>query len=197
MSSEEAISLVVSFEDVADPRVKGRCDHKRIDIIVIAVCAMIAGAEGWVDIANFGKAKADWLNQFLELPSGIPSHDTFGCVFAVLDAGAFQKAFTHWVESVYRVSAGEVVAIDGKTMRRSHDKTLGKQAIHIVNAWATGNGIALGQWKTDAKSNEITAIPLLLRQLEVSGCIVTLDAMGAQTQIARAIRDEKADTFCG
>jgi predicted transposase YbfD/YdcC len=193
MTNEEPISLVVSFQDLPDPRVEGRCDHKLIDIIVIAVCAVIAGAETWVDVEQFGQARKEWLGTFLELPAGIPSHDTFGRVFAALDADAFQVSFMRWVEGVFRVSKGQVIAIDGKTVRRSHDRTIGKDAIHMVNAWATQNGIALGQWKTDAKSNEITAIPLLLRQLNVAGCIVTLDAMGAQTQIAQAIREEKAD----
>lgn len=193
MSEEDPISLIVSFQDIPDPRVEGRCDHQLIDIIVMAVCAMIAGAETWVDVENFGKAKADWLKSFLELPNGIPSHDTFGRFFAVLDAAAFQKSFVRWVEAVFRVTKGQVIAIDGKTVRGSHNKGIGKDAIHLVNAWATNNGIALGQWKTDAKSNEITAIPPLLRLLDVSGCIVTVDAMGAQTKIAQAIRDEKAD----
>jgi predicted transposase YbfD/YdcC len=193
MTNEEPISLIVSFQGLPDPRVEGRCDHKLIDIIVIAVCAVIAGAETWVDVEQFGQARKDWLGTFLKLPAGIPSHDTFGRVFAALDADAFQVSFMRWVEGVFRVSKGQVIAIDGKTVRRSHDRTIGKDAIHMVNAWATQNGIALGQWKTDAKSNEITAIPLLLRQLNVAGCIVTLDAMGAQTRIAQAIREEKAD----
>jgi len=193
MSNEDPISLIVSFQDLPDPRVAGRCDHKLIDIIVITVCAVIAGAETWVDVEQFGEAKQDWLKSFLELPGGIPSHDTFGRFFAALDAEAFQAAFTHWVEGVFRVSKGQVIAIDGKSLRRSHDRSVGKDAIHMVNAWATHNGIALGQWKTDAKSNEITAIPPLLRQLNVAGCIVTVDAMGAQTEIARTIRGEKAD----
>lgn len=193
MTNEEPISLIVSFQELPDPRVEGRCDHKLIEIIVITVCAVIAGAETWVDVEQFGEAKQDWLKSFLELPAGIPSHDTFGRFFAALDAEAFQAAFMHWVEGVFRVSKGQVIAIDGKTLRRSHDRSVGKDAIHMVNAWATHNGIALGQWKTDAKSNEITAIPPLLRQLNVAGCIVTVDAMGAQTEIARTIRDEKAD----
>jgi predicted transposase YbfD/YdcC len=193
MSDETPISLIISFQDLPDPRVEGRCDHKLIDIIVITVCAVIAGAESWVDVESFGQAKQTWLQTFLELPHGIPSHDTFGRFFAALDAGAFQTAFMRWVEEVFRVSKGQVIAIDGKTVRRSHDRTIGTDAIHMVNAWATSNGIALGQWKTDAKSNEITAIPPLLRQLNVTGCIVTVDAMGAQTKIAQAIRDEKAD----
>jgi hypothetical protein len=163
MANDEPISLVISFQDLPDPRVEGRCDHKLVDIIVIAVYAVIAGAENWVDVESFGKAKQAWLQRFLELPDGIPSHDTFGRFFAALDAGAFQAAFMRWVEGVFRVSKGQVIAIDGKTVRRSHDQSIGKDAIYLVNAWATHNGIALGQWKTDTKSNEITAIPLLLR----------------------------------
>jgi predicted transposase YbfD/YdcC len=193
MADDTPLSLIVSFQNLPDPRVAGRCDHKLIDIIVITVCAVIVGAESWVDVESFGTAKQAWLQTFLDLPHGIPSHDTFGRFFAALDAEAFQTAFMRWVEGVFRVSRGQVVALDGKTVRRSHDRTLGKDAIHLVNAWATSNGIALGQWKTDTKSNEITAIPALLRQLNVAGCIVTVDAMGAQTKIAQAIRDEKAD----
>jgi predicted transposase YbfD/YdcC len=193
MSEEDPISLIISFRDLPDPRVTGRCDHQLIDIIVIAVCAVIAGAESWVDVESFGQAKEAWLRTFLELPAGIPSHDTFGRFFAALDAEAFQQAFMRWVEGVFRVSKGQVIAIDGKTLRGSHDRGIGRDAIHMVNAWATQSGIALGQWKTDAKSNEITAIPPLLRQLDVGGCIVTLDAMGAQKEIAQVIRDEKAD----
>ncbi len=189
----EQTTLIAHFSQIKDPRVAGRCDHNLIDIIVVAVCAVIAGAETWVDVENFGKAKQAWLERFLELPNGIPSHDTFGRFFAVLDAEAFQMAFMRWVEDVFRVTKGSVVAIDGKTLRRSHDKAIGKAAIHMVNAWASTTGIALGQWKTDAKSNEITAIPPLLRVLDVSGCIVTVDAMGTQTKIAQTIRDEKAD----
>lgn len=191
--SQDEMTLIAHFRNIQDPRVEGRCDHNLIDIIVIAVCAVIAGGETWVDVENFGIAKQEWLGSFLELPNGIPSHDTFGRFFAVLDAEAFQTSFRRWVEDVFRVTKGQVIAIDGKTVRRSHDKSIGKDAIHMVNAWASASGIALGQWKTEAKSNEITAIPHLLRVLDVSGCIVTLDAMGAQTKIAQAIRDEKAD----
>jgi predicted transposase YbfD/YdcC len=193
MTEEDPISLIISFRELPDPRVTGRCDHKLIDIIVMAVCAVIAGAESWVDVESFGQAKEEWLRTFLALPAGIPSHDTFGRFFAALDGEAFQRAFMGWVEGVFRVSKGQVIAIDGKTLRGSHDRGIGREAIHLVNAWAAQNGIALGQWKTDAKSNEITAIPPLLRQLNVAGCIVTLDAMGAQKEIARTIREEKGD----
>ena len=193
MTDESPMSLISSFQDLPDPRVAGRCEHKLIDIIVIAVCAVIADAETWVDVENFGKAKAEWLKTVLELPAGIPSHDTFGRFFALLDGAAFQQCFIRWVEGVFRVTKGQVVAMDGKTLRGSQDHPNGKKALHLVNAWATLNGIALGQWATAEKSNEITAIPQLLRVLDVSGCIVTLDAMGTQTTIAQAIRAEKAD----
>jgi predicted transposase YbfD/YdcC len=193
--NEQAVetSIEACFGRLYDGRVQGRCEHKLIDIIIIAVCGMITGAESWVEVETFGKEREAWLATVLELPNGIPSHDTIGRVFAALDAEAFQECFTRWVETVYRVTKGQVVAIDGKTARRSHDKTIGKDAIHMVSAWASANGIVLGQRKVDDKSNEITAIPELLRVLDVAGCIVTIDAMGCQKKIAQTIRDEKAD----
>lgn len=186
-------SLIACFSDLPDPRVTGRCAHKLTDIIVIAICAVIGGAETWVDIETFGKTKQAWFEGFLELPNGIPSHDTFGRVFAALDGEAFQRCFMRWVEGVFKKLGGQVVAIDGKTVRRSHDRYLGTRAIHMVSAWASGSGVVLGQCKVDEKSNEIVAIPALLRLLDVRGCIVTIDAMGCQKKIARAIREEKAD----
>jgi predicted transposase YbfD/YdcC len=193
MSEDFFASLEECFKDLPDPRVQGRCDHKLIDMIIIAVCAVMCGADNWVGVETFGKAKFNWLKQFLELPNGIPSHDTFGRVFAVLDAEAFQTSFARWVQQVFRLTEGQVVAIDGKTARRSHDQTIGKDAIHLVSAWASENGIVLGQRKVDDKSNEITAIPQLLKLLNVTGCLVTVDAMGCQKTIAQAIRDAKAD----
>lgn len=191
--SDVPASLEACFGDLPDPRVVGRCDHKLIDMVVIAICAVITGGESWVEIETFGKMKQAWLKTFLELPYGIPAHDTFGRVFAALDGEAFQNSFAHWVEGVFTATRGQVVAVDGKTLRRSHDKSIGKDAIHMVSAWASATGIVLGQRKVDAKSNEITAIPELLRVLNVAGCIVTIDAMGCQTAIAQSIRDEKAD----
>ena len=193
MSELEASGLEECFRDLPDPRVPGRCDHKLIDLIMVAVCAVICGAESWTGVETFGKAKQAWLKQFLELPNGIPSHDTFGRLFASLDAEAFQQGFARWVETVFHVTKGQVVAIDGKTVRRSHDRTIGKQAIHIVSAWASLNGIVLGQRKVETKSNEITAIPELLHLLDVSGCLVTIDALGCQKKIAQTIREAKAD----
>lgn len=186
-------SLADCFNDLPDPRVQGRCDHKLIDLILMTVCAVICGADSWTGVETFAKAKQDWLNRYLELPNGVPSHDTFGRVFARLNAEAFQAGFSRWVEAVFRVTKGQVVAMDGKTIRCSHDQALGQDAIHLVSAWASQTGIALGQRKVDDKSNEITAIPELLRLLEVSGCIVTIDALGCQKAITQAIRHAKAD----
>jgi len=193
MSDKLKTSLEDCFENLPDPRVEGRCDHKLLDMIVMAVCGVICGADSWTGIETFGKAKQAWLRTFLELENGIPSHDTFGYVFSRLDSEAFQTGFARWVEAVFQVTKGQVIAIDGKTVRRSHNKMIGKEAIHLVSAWASANGIVMGQRKVDGKSNEITAIPQLLRLLDVSGCIVTIDAMGCQTKIAQTIRDEKAD----
>jgi predicted transposase YbfD/YdcC len=193
MSGPIFSSLEDCFSDLPDPRVQGRCDHKLIDMIIITICAVICGADSWTGVETFGQAKQSWLERYLTLPNGVPSHDTFGRVFASLNAEAFQAGFSRWVETVFRVTKGQVVAIDGKTVRRSHDQAIGQDAIHMVSAWASQNGIALGQRKVDGKSNEITAIPELLRLLDVSGCTVTIDAMGCQKPIAQAIRDAKAD----
>jgi predicted transposase YbfD/YdcC len=146
-----------------------------------------------VDIEIFGSAKYDWLKQFLELPHGIPSHDTFGRVFALLDAERFQACFVEWVQAISEVFQGQIVAVDGKTLRRSHDKAIGKRAIQIVSAWAAENRLVLGQLKVDDQSNEITAIPELLEMLELSGCIVTIDAIGCQTKITETIVAQDAD----
>jgi predicted transposase YbfD/YdcC len=193
MSNNLNRSLEDCFGDLPDPRVEGRCDHKLLDIIIIAICGVLCGADSWVGIETVGRVKESWFREFLDLEHGIPSHDTFGYVFAKIEHEAFQTRFVRWVGSVFHVTKGQVIAIDGKTSRGSHDKTIGKEAIHLVSAWARANGIVLGQRKVDNKSNEITAIPELLRLLDVSGCIVTIDAMGCQTKIAQTIRDEKAD----
>jgi len=193
MSEAPLASIEDCFGDIHDPRVQGRCSYALLEIITIAICAVVAGADTWTEIETFGKSKAAWLRQFLPLENGIPSHDTFGDVFGLIDAEEFQRSFMRWVGRVFKVTAGQVIAIDGKTARRSHDRAIGQDAIHMVNAWASHNGITLGQRKVDDKSNEITAIPQLLRLLDVKGCIVTIDAMGCHTHIARAIRDEQAD----
>jgi predicted transposase YbfD/YdcC len=193
MSDEPLTSIQSCFGELEDPRVTGRCAYPLIEIITIALCAVIAGADGWTEVETFGKSKVAWLKQFLPLANGIPSHDTFGDVFRMLNAEAFQRGFMRWTEQVFTVTPGQVIAIDGKTVRGSHDQTSGKAAIHMVSAWASENGITLGQLKVDAKSNEITAIPELLEVLNVTGCIVTIDAMGCQKKIAQKIRDGKAD----
>jgi predicted transposase YbfD/YdcC len=181
------------FSKVNDPRRDRTKDHKLIDIIAIAICAVICGAEGWTDIELFGNSKLHWLATFLELPNGIPSHDTFGRVFSLIDAQQFQLAFYEWVWAVNDIIQGQVINIDGKCLRGSDDQRLGKRAIYMVSAWAVENELVLGQRKVDEKSNEITAIPELLKMLALSGCIVTIDAMGTQTAIAKTIREAKAD----
>ena len=181
------------FSKVSDPRKDRTKDHKLIDIIVIAICAVICGAEGWVDVELFGKSKLPWLETFLELPNGIPSHDTFGRVFSMIDAQQFQLAFYEWVLAVNEIIQGQIINIDGKCLCGSDDKPLGKRAIYMVSAWAAENEIVLGQRKVDEKSNEITAIPELLKLLDLSGCIVTIDAMGTQTDIAKTIVEANAD----
>lgn len=186
-------SIEEHFGDLEDERKAKGKRHELLDIIVIAVCAVICGAESWTDIELFGKAKQRWLAQYLALPHGIPSHDTFGRVFARLDPKQFEASFLSWVQDVFERTDGEVVAIDGKTVRRSHDRSNGKAAIHLVSAWATANHLVLGQVKVDDKSNEITAIPQLLQVLALKGCIVTIDAMGCQKEIAEQILEAGAD----
>jgi len=185
--------LAASFASLVDPRINRTKRHQLLDIVLIAICAVICGAEGWVDVEAFGKTKKTWLKGFLDMPHGIPSHDTFGRVFAALDAAEFQRCFLEWVQAVSVLTAGQVIAIDGKTVRRSHDRRKGKAALHLVSAWATANRLVLGQVATDAKSNEITAIPELLRLLDVQGAIVTIDAAGTQTAIAEQIVEQGAD----
>jgi len=186
-------SIEEHFGKVNDPRRDRTKEHKLMDIIAIAICAVICGAEGWVDIENFGNNKIVWLKTFLELPNGIPSHDTFGRVFSLIDAQEFQAAFYEWVVAVNEMIQGQIVNIDGKCLRGSDDQRLGKRAIYMVSAWAESNHIVLGQRKVDEKSNEITAIPELLKALAISGCVVTIDAMGTQTHIAKTIIEAYAD----
>lgn len=187
------LTIQECFSDIDDPRINRTKEHPLINIIVIAICATICGADNWVQIESFGNSKRDWLEKFLDLPNGIPSHDTFGRVFARIDPHQFQTGFSTWVTTLSSTLIEQVVAIDGKKLRRSHDKWKGKDAIHMVSAWATEMNLVLGQYKVDEKSNEITAIPELLRILEVSGCIITIDAMGCQTDIAKQIIEKDAD----
>lgn len=189
----ESGSLLSHFGTLEDPRVSYLVEHRLLDIIGLTICAVICGADSWVEIEAYGHSKADWLKGFLALPNGIPSHDTIGRLFSMLDPGELQGCFIRWIESIAELSAGEVVAIDGKCVRRSYDNSKGKGAIHMVSAWASQNRLVLGQVKVDSKSNEITAIPKLLEVLDLQGCIVTIDAMGAQTAIAEQIVEQKAD----
>jgi predicted transposase YbfD/YdcC len=186
-------TIAQHFGDLTDPRIDRTKLHQLLDILVIAICAVIAGADNWEDVEEFGKARIEWFRTFLELPNGIPSHDTFTRVFARLDPKQFQTCFMRWMSAASEVIGGQVIAIDGKVLRRSHDKGVGKAAIDMVSAWATANRLVLGQVKVDEKSNEITAIPQLLEALEVSGCIVTIDAMGCQTEIAEKIIEREAE----
>ncbi len=181
------------FASLTDKRMQGKTRHNLLDIIVITICAVICGADGWTDVEVYGKAKYEWLAGFLELPHGIPSHDTFGRVFAMLCPKEFGRCFLSWIKSVSETTEGEIISVDGKTLRRSYDSLSGRAAIHMVSAWASESGIALGQVKTDEKSNEITAIPELLKLLELNGCIVTIDAMGCQKKIAELIIAGGAD----
>ena len=193
MGEGRKASIVECFGALEDPRIERCKRHQLLDIITIAICAVICGADSWVYVEMFGKSKEEWFRSFLDLPNGIPSHDTFGDVFSRLDPDRFQECFVEWSQGLAELLPGEVVAIDGKTVRRSHDKRAGKQAIHLVSAWASANTLTLGQVKTEDKSNEITAIPRLLEMLELNGCIVTIDAMGCQKEIAQGILERGAD----
>ncbi len=181
------------FSEIEDPRVDRTKRHLLIDIITITLCAVIGGAETWKDIELYGHCKYKWFKKFLKLPNGIPSHDTFGRVFARLNPEQLQDCFLNWVKSISSLVAGEIVAIDGKTLRHSYDKSNNQSAIVMVSAWAQKNGLVLGQRKVDNKSNEITAIPQLLKVLYLKGCIVTIDAMGCQKEIVSQVVSQEAD----
>jgi predicted transposase YbfD/YdcC len=187
------ITIADHFAQMSDPRIDRTKRHKLIDILTIAICAVICGADSWVAIETYGCAKSEWLKTFLELANGIPSHDTFARVFAQINPQEFQECFLNWMKSITKITNGEVVAIDGKTLRGSYDKSSEQSAIQMVSAWATTNKLVLGQVKVDEKSNEITAIPELLKVLELSGCIVTIDAIGCQKEIVKLITQQSAD----
>jgi predicted transposase YbfD/YdcC len=186
-------SIEEHFGNITDPRIERTRLHKLIDILVIAICGAICSCDSWEDVEEFGKAKQEWFETFLELPNGIPSHDTFNRVFARIDPIEFWTCFIDWVSVASELIGGQVIAMDGKVLRRSRDRGIGKGAIDMVSAWACANHLVLGQVKVDEKSNEITAIPQLLKALEISGCIITIDAMGCQTEIAKTIVEEQAD----
>jgi predicted transposase YbfD/YdcC len=181
------------FDDLPDPRIDRCKHHLLLDIITIAICAVISNADGWLDIEAYGRAKEAFFRQFLDLPHGIPSHDTFGRVFARLNPVAFQQAFVAWVDAIRLKLPGDVIALDGKTERRTHDRAIGLSPLHIVSAWSTANSLVLGQVRTADKSNEITAIPLLLQMLDLQGCVITIDALGCQVAIAEQIVAQEAD----
>lgn len=180
------------FAQVADPRMERTKLHRLRDIIILAICGVLCGADGWVEIEEFGKAKEAFFTELLDLPNGIPSHDTFGRVFALIDPKQFEASFVQWVQGLSRTVKG-VIALDGKTLRGSHDQEAGKKALHMVSAWAVENRVVLAQLATEEKSNEITAIPLLLKQLALKGCIVTIDAIGTQTKIVAQIIEQEGD----
>ena len=180
------------FSSLTDPRVERTREHLLEDIIFITIAAVICGCENWNEIESYGESKQEWLSGFLRLPGGIPSHDTFNRVFSAIDSLAFEACFVEWVKEIAELTDGEIISIDGKTVRGSRGKGA-KSAIHMVSAWAGTNNMVLGQVKTAEKSNEITAIPKLLSILELKGCIVTIDAMGCQTAITEQIKVSKAD----
>ncbi len=184
-------TLSEHFKKLRDPRIDRKKAHSLHDILIIAISAMLCGAETFVDMETFGHAKDDWFKSFLDLPNGIPSHDTFGRVFAMLDPSQFMDCFIAWTQSLRQGVDQEIIAMDGKSLRRSMDGD--RSPIHLVNAWAASNRLVLGQVKVADKSNEITAIPQLLRALELTGCIVTIDAMGCQKNIAKEIIESDAD----
>lgn len=187
--------LLAHFQDLDDPR-GPRVWHRFSDMLVIAMLAIICGADGWTEVALFGKSKRKWLASFLALPHGIPSHDTFGRLFAALDPEQFERCFQNWTAALAARSTcggGRLIAADGKTVRRSFDKASGREAIHMVSAWSASNRLVLGQLTCDAKSNEITALPKLLAMLDLGGAVVTADAMHCQKKTARQIVDQGGD----
>lgn len=193
LSPQPQGSLVSHLCTVLDPRVNRTLLHPLVSVLVLVVCAVICGAETFVSIELWGKSKQQWLSTFLDLPNGIPSHDTIGRILGQIDPDGFRQAFIAWMNSLAQLNAGEVVALDGQTLRRSFDRASNKSAIHMVSAFATANNLVLGQLKTADKSNEITAIPRLLELLAIEGCIVTIDAQGCQKTIATTIVERGAD----
>jgi predicted transposase YbfD/YdcC len=180
------------FHDLPDPRVVNRCQHQLLDIVAIAILAVLSGADDWTDIELFAETRKDWLSRFLELPGGIPSHDTFRRVFSLFDRKQFAACLLRWTQALAKATGGKLIAIDGKTLRRSHHQRADLASLHLVTAWCTENGLTLAQVTVEDKSNEITAIPELLKLLNLQGCTVTIDAMGCQKEIVEEIRDAQA-----
>jgi predicted transposase YbfD/YdcC len=187
------VAIFTRFENLTDPRIERTKQHVLLDMVTVALCAAICGANSWVDVEKFGVAKRDWFARFLELPHGIPSHDTFGRVFARLDTSEFLTCLHNWLRSLHLSLKDQGIAIDGKTLRGSFDAASGKSALHVVSAWASGLRLSLGQVAVDDKSNEITAVPKLLELLELTGAVVTMDAMHCQKETLVAIRAKGAD----
>lgn len=186
--------LLACFNELQDPRIKKHSSrHALIDIFMLTIIAVICGADSWVSVEKFGRSKLEFLKTFLELKNGIPSHDTIGDLFARLDPDQLRSCFLKWVNYMFDFSGGEIIAVDGKTLRHSYDTASGRPAIHMVNAWACKNNLVLGQFKTREKSNEITAIPELLKLLDLKGNIITIDAMGCQKKIAKQIIEQEGD----
>jgi predicted transposase YbfD/YdcC len=192
MEEPASARLFDYFTPVSDPR-SSNARHRLFDIFVIALCAIISGAEGWEDMEEYGHAQAEWFTQFLDLPHGIPSHDTFRRVLSRLKPDELTQCFVSWAEALRESIDGDIVAIDGKTLRRSFDHAASKGAIHMVSAWANANRLVLGRLKVDDKSNEIIAIPTLLKMLGLEGAIVTIDAMGCHKEIAKTITEQGAE----
>jgi predicted transposase YbfD/YdcC len=193
MPASEPAAFQEHFKDLDDPRVERTRKHPLVNIVFIAVCGVLSGANSFAAIEEFGTDRRSWFARFLDLTNGVPSDDTFARVLARLDPGAFERCLLGWVQAVQEVTDHRLIAIDGKTLRGSYDRRDGKAAIHMVSAWATENKLSLGQVVVDEKSNEITAIPELLRLLDVSGALVTIDAMGCQKEIADSIRQGEGD----
>jgi len=194
MASPVNASIVEHFQTLEDPRIDRTKKHLLLDILVIALCALLTGGEGFQDMELFGKSKQAWLQTFLTLPHGIPSHDTFGRVFARLNPQRFQQCFLSWTQAVAQFTQGALVSLDGKTVRASFARATASSPLHMLSAWCSDHGgLVVGQVKTDDKSNEITAIPDLLQLLAIKGCIVTIDAMGCQTAIAHQIQNQGGD----
>jgi predicted transposase YbfD/YdcC len=190
-------SFIEHFSGLQDPRIERKKLHALMDILVLTVCAVASGAEGWEGIAEFGHAKLEWLRRFIPLKNGVPSHDCIAYVISRLSPEGFRRCFMRWTEGVREKTAGEVIAVDGKTARGSRDRAKNRNPLHMVSAWADANRLVLGQEATEEKSNEITAIPKLLALLELHGCIVTIDAMGCQRAIAERLVDQGGDYVLG